>query len=305
MFHLRIMQITAFICLLSCSLLSGDLQKIKKVNGVWFTESDDEKIITIFADIDGLQDGQATLLYDKGRFDTFSYSLRKGKLTFTRNSKSFDLHFFGEDIMLFNYDEPPHTLVFKRIKDLSLLNEIDTLTGRYQLDLVKQNLNRELRQALKQEIEKTISWDLLKISPGEYLGWLKKKEKIAWEKKMRQSGKAMKFHIDQWEDTDSLSLIKGKWLFNGKHTYIFTDSFVCESLGVKLYRLRMVNRPGYKDWDVTYTILIHKEDNHSYLHIVHWQFEFQPPTRIGFQGTDKLVTFDENLIDGHAVRKNE
>ncbi|MCK5055254.1 MAG: hypothetical protein KAT34_01255, partial [Candidatus Aminicenantes bacterium] len=234
---------------------------------------------------------------------TSSYSLRKGKLTFTINSRSPDLHFFGEDIMLFKYYESPHTLVFKRIKDMSLLAEIDTLMGQYQLDPVKQNLNKELRRALKQEIKKTISWDLLKISPGEYLGWLKKKEKMVWEKKMRESGKAMKFHIDQWEDTASLSLIKGKWLLNGKHTYIFTDSFVCESLGVKLYRLEMVNRPGYKDYDLTYTILIHKEDNHSYLHIVHWQFEFLPPTRIEFQGTDKLVTFREGHLNGEAIRQ--
>jgi hypothetical protein len=67
----------------------------------------------------------------------------------------------------------------------------------------------------------------------------------------------------------------------------------------------MVDRPGYEGYEPAYTVLVHEEDQRSYLHIVFWQCEFQTPIRIKFPSPDRLVTFHEGMLDAEAIRIKE
>lgn len=284
--------------------LAGEIQDTDNLEGIWFIEFNKDKSIAIFTEGEGEEEGSNTLLslHPSGMFSSSEYTIQDGKLVVSSEPKGSDLYFFDKDTLLLGDLQSTVGMVFKRIKNRRIHDQVKHLTDQYYQDLSNQNISEKLKQTLKQEI-KSISWNQLHMSTGEYMGWLTKKKKLDWEKKMRESGQEIKFPVPVREDTKSLALIKGQWLFNGKLTFIFTDTLVGEAMGVKLYRLEIVNGSEYEGYDLTYTVLIHEKDGQSYIYNVFWQFEFQRPSRIEFQGTDKLVTYHEDKVDATAVRQ--
>jgi hypothetical protein len=300
----KILKILAANCIISCFLFPVGLQNADDVQGVWFSEINQEKSIYIFAGTEG-SGTQVTVLEGSGAFRTVTCKIYDER-SVGRNEAAPCTYYFPENnILIFRSRLFPSPIVLKRLQNPSVLQEVDRLLIRRQSDRTAQPAGGADRSTLAAEIKGSISWDLLHLSAGEFLGWLSKEKKTEQEKQMRETGREMKFPISHHEDINGLAMIKGRWQFNKKHIFIFSDAPAGEAMGVKLYRLGMIDRPGYEGYDSAYTILVHEDDQRSYLYIVFWQWEFQTPNRIEFPEPDRLLTFREGILDAEAIRLKE
>lgn len=287
----------------SLALFPNNTSEQNKISGLWFTEYENVKSIHLFQKIESTEyNGQLIAFDNNGGFVSYSFKTQKGKILFEDNSKQESISFDNDNIMYYTPNGTKMAIVLKRINNRDHFNKILAFINRNEDLFMNKEITDNERERLGKEIKKSVFWEKLSMSPGKYLGWLKKRQRKEWEKTINESKEKKNFSANFIVDTQSQELIIGKWLFNGKHRFIFTNTLVCETLGVKLYRLKMENRPDYKDYDMTYTILIHKDDNRSYLHLVYWQFEFQRPSRIEFKNNDKLITLLNDEIDGEAIR---
>jgi hypothetical protein len=282
---------------LAPAIFSVPILQTNQIAGVWFSEISMEKNIFYFSG-SGRSRGTKVIVMDAGGdIRAISCEIRKGTIFEKVDSESCTAIFPAEGIMIFQSPLFPFPVTLKRVKDPGLIQEVEILIDRAELPADSME-----SQALAAEIKGSISWDQLHMSVGEFLGWLAKQEKMEEEKRMQEEGQEMKFPFPHREDGDSLSRIKGRWLFNDKRTFVFSDAPAGEAMGVKLYQLEMVDRPGYEGYEPAYTVLVHEEDQRSYLHIVFWQCEFQAPIRIEFPRPGRLLTYHEGMPDAEATK---
>ncbi len=305
MIMVNILKILAASYFLPLVLFPGELRNTDYVKGVWFSESNQEKSIYIFSETGKGAVLPLIILNDKGSFHSVACDQKAWQDSKENLAKSCAFYFPGKDIMIFKSPLSPYPVVLKQVLEPQLIREVDTLVVQRRNELLLPTADGADRRALAAEIKGSISWNLLHMSVGEFLGWLAKQEKTEQEKKMREAGREIKFPIRHREDIHGLAMIKGRWQFNERRIFVFSDSPAGEAMGVRLYHMEMVNRPGYEGYEPAYTVLVHEEDQRSYLHIVFWQCEFQAPIRIEFQGSDKLATYHEGMPDAEAVRMKE
>jgi hypothetical protein len=305
MIIMNFFKIVAISFFLPIALFPGKLPNFNDVNGVWFSEINQEKSIYIFAEAGNGAAIPLIILNDKGGFRSIACNEETEQDVKENDAKSCAFYFPDKGIMIFKSPSSPYPVVLKQVLEPQLIREVNTLVIQRRSELLLPIAAGADRRTLAAEIKGSISWDLLHMSVGEFLGWLAKQEKMEVEKKMRKAGQEMKFPARHHEDINGLAKIKGSWQFNKRRIFVFSDSPAGEAMGVKLYHMEMVNRPGYEGYEPAYTILVHEEDQRSYLHIVFWQFEFQAPIRIEFPDPDKLVTYQKGMLDAEAIRIKE